>query len=51
MLVLGKVIEKASGQDYFSYIRANIYQPAIAVAFPALALTWACFWKTVMWLW
>lgn len=28
MLVLGAVIEKASGQDYFEYIRANIYQPA-----------------------
>lgn len=28
MLVLGKVIEKASGQDYFEYIRENIYKPA-----------------------
>src|SRR5690349_8381592 len=28
MLVLGKVIEKASGQDFFSYIRENIYKPA-----------------------
>ena len=28
MLVLGKVIEAASGQDYFDYIRARIYQPA-----------------------
>ncbi|HKX28356.1 MAG TPA: serine hydrolase domain-containing protein [Blastocatellia bacterium] len=28
MLVLGKVIEKASGQDYFDYIRENIYKPA-----------------------
>jgi CubicO group peptidase (beta-lactamase class C family) len=28
MLVLGKVIEVASGQDYFSYIRESIYQPA-----------------------
>jgi CubicO group peptidase (beta-lactamase class C family) len=28
MLVLGKVIEVASGQDYFSYIRDNIYRPA-----------------------
>jgi CubicO group peptidase (beta-lactamase class C family) len=28
MLVLGKVIEKASGQDYFDYIRDNIYRPA-----------------------
>lgn len=28
MLVLGKVIEKASGQDYFTYIRENIYKPA-----------------------
>ncbi|QQS49121.1 MAG: beta-lactamase family protein [Acidobacteriota bacterium] len=28
MLVLGKVIEKASGQNYFDYIRRNIYKPA-----------------------
>ncbi|MHB1329072.1 MAG: serine hydrolase domain-containing protein [Gemmatimonadales bacterium] len=28
MLVLGKVIEVASGQDYFSYVRDNIYRPA-----------------------
>ncbi len=28
MLVLGKVIEKASGQDYFTYIREKIYKPA-----------------------
>jgi CubicO group peptidase (beta-lactamase class C family) len=28
MLVLGKVIEAASGQDYFSYVRDNIYGPA-----------------------
>lgn len=28
MLVLGKVIEKASGQNYFDYIRENIYRPA-----------------------
>jgi CubicO group peptidase (beta-lactamase class C family) len=28
MLVLGKVIEKASGQSYFDYIRENIYKPA-----------------------
>jgi CubicO group peptidase (beta-lactamase class C family) len=28
MLVLGKVIEKASGQSYFDYIRENIYRPA-----------------------
>lgn len=28
MLVLGKVIEKASGQNYFDYIRENIYKPA-----------------------
>jgi CubicO group peptidase (beta-lactamase class C family) len=28
MLVLGKVIEKASGQDFFEYIRENIYKPA-----------------------
>ena len=28
MLVLGKVIEVASGQDYFSYIRDNVYRPA-----------------------
>lgn len=28
MLVLGKVIEVASGQDYFAYVREHIYQPA-----------------------
>jgi CubicO group peptidase (beta-lactamase class C family) len=28
MLVLGAVIEKVSGQDYYSYIRENIYQKA-----------------------
>jgi CubicO group peptidase (beta-lactamase class C family) len=28
MLVLGKVIEKASDQHYFDYIRENIYKPA-----------------------
>jgi CubicO group peptidase (beta-lactamase class C family) len=28
MLVLGKVIEVASGQDYFSYVREHVYQPA-----------------------
>ncbi len=28
MLVLGKVIEKASGQNYFDYIRRHIYKPA-----------------------
>ncbi len=28
MLVLGKVIEVATGQDYFGYIRDNIYRPA-----------------------
>ena len=28
MLVLGKVIEAASGQDYFAYVRAHIYKPA-----------------------
>ena len=28
MLVLGKVIEVASGQDYYSYIREHIYGPA-----------------------
>ena len=28
MLVLGAVIEKASGQNYFDYIRENIYRPA-----------------------
>jgi CubicO group peptidase (beta-lactamase class C family) len=28
MLVLGKVIEAASGQDYFDYIRERIYKPA-----------------------
>ena len=28
MLVLGKVIEAASGQDYFEYVRERIYKPA-----------------------
>jgi CubicO group peptidase (beta-lactamase class C family) len=28
MLVLGKVIEVASGQDYFAYVREHVYQPA-----------------------
>ena len=28
MLVLGKVIEKASGQDYFAYVREHIAKPA-----------------------
>ena len=28
MLVLGKVIEVASGQNYFDYVRENIYKPA-----------------------
>jgi CubicO group peptidase (beta-lactamase class C family) len=28
MLVLGKVIEKASGQNYFDYIRENVYKKA-----------------------
>jgi CubicO group peptidase (beta-lactamase class C family) len=28
MLVLGKVIEAASGQDYFEYVREHIYTPA-----------------------
>ena len=28
MLVLGKVIEVASGQDYFAYVREHIYRPA-----------------------
>ena len=28
MLLLGVVIESASGQDYFDYIRQHIYQPA-----------------------
>ena len=28
MLLLGVVIEKATGQDYFDYIREHIYQPA-----------------------
>ncbi|MFN0181660.1 MAG: serine hydrolase domain-containing protein [Gemmatimonadales bacterium] len=28
ILVLGKVIEVASGQDYFSYVRDHIYKPA-----------------------
>ena len=27
-LVLGKVIEKASGQDYYEYVRENIFKPA-----------------------
>lgn len=26
--LLGAVIEKASGQDYYSYIREHIYKPA-----------------------
>ena len=28
MLVLGKVIEVASGQDYFAYVREHVYRPA-----------------------
>ncbi len=28
MLVLGKVIEVVSGQDYFEYVRRNIFEPA-----------------------
>ncbi|HEV2707858.1 MAG TPA: serine hydrolase domain-containing protein [Pyrinomonadaceae bacterium] len=28
MLVLGAIIEKVTGQDYFEYIRENIYRPA-----------------------
>ncbi|HEX8368743.1 MAG TPA: serine hydrolase domain-containing protein [Pyrinomonadaceae bacterium] len=28
MLVLGKIIEKASGQNYFDYIRENVYKRA-----------------------
>jgi CubicO group peptidase (beta-lactamase class C family) len=28
MLVLGKVIEKASGQDYFDYVREHVARPA-----------------------
>jgi len=28
MMVLGKVIEVASGQSYFDYVRENIYKPA-----------------------
>jgi CubicO group peptidase (beta-lactamase class C family) len=28
MLVLGKVIEVASGQDYFDYVREHVYKPA-----------------------
>ena len=28
MLLLGAVIEKASGEDYFDYVRKNIYEPA-----------------------
>jgi CubicO group peptidase (beta-lactamase class C family) len=31
MLVLGKVIEVASGQDYFSYVREHLYRPAAMV--------------------
>jgi len=27
-VVLGAVIEKASGQDYYAYIRKNVYEPA-----------------------
>ncbi len=27
-LLLGAVVEKASGQDYFEYVRENIYEPA-----------------------
>jgi CubicO group peptidase (beta-lactamase class C family) len=28
MLVAGKVVEVASGQDYYSYVRENIFEPA-----------------------
>ena len=28
MLVLGKVIERVSGQDYFAYVREHVYRPA-----------------------
>jgi CubicO group peptidase (beta-lactamase class C family) len=28
MLLLGKIIESASGKDYFEYVRARIFQPA-----------------------
>jgi hypothetical protein len=28
MLVLGKVIEKVTGESYFDYVRKNIYEPA-----------------------
>ena len=28
MLVLGKVIERVSGQDYFDYVREHVYRPA-----------------------
>jgi len=28
MFLLGAVIEKVTGQDYFSYVRENIYEPA-----------------------
>jgi CubicO group peptidase (beta-lactamase class C family) len=28
MLVLGAVVEKVTGQDYFEYIRENVYRPA-----------------------
>ncbi len=28
MLVLGAVIEKVTGQDYYAYIRENVYRPA-----------------------
>ena len=28
MLVLGKVVEKVSGQSYYDYVRENIYRPA-----------------------
>ena len=27
-LVLGKVIEKVTGQDYYAYVRENVYKPA-----------------------
>jgi CubicO group peptidase (beta-lactamase class C family) len=32
MLLLGVVIERASGQDYFDYVRAHVYAPAGMVA-------------------